>query len=111
MNKSTLLVQVLSCKSIKTNIHRNQLIKLKTRFLNRKRPVNINITIWNKQSVNTFRLLKKFDYIIIEGKINKNTKLGHIVSQRQQKDVIFSVSRIFKYQSLLKNKDIDLFIK
>nr|YP_009237333.1 hypothetical protein [Wildemania schizophylla]AKS28380.1 hypothetical protein [Wildemania schizophylla] len=71
----------------------------------------MSLSIWNKQSLNMLRSLKKFDYIIVEGKINKNTKLVNFLSQRQQKDVVFSVSRILKYKSVLKNKDIDLFIK
>ena len=111
MNKCTLLVQILRCKSIKTTNTANQVIKLKARFYKRKKLTTINLFLWNKQSLRTFQLLKKFDYIVIEGKLHKKEKIDKKTVKNKQKDLTFSASRIFKYKSLLKNKDIDLFIK
>lgn len=111
MNSCTLLVQILRCKSIKISDNRNKIIKLEVRLLQRKRLATINLIIWNKKSLEIFKLLKKLDYVIIEGKLHRNNKVFKNSKKRIQKDLIFSVSRILKYKSLLKNKDIDLFIK
>jgi len=110
MNKCTLLVQILRCKSVKTVHNGNQIIKLKARFKKRNKVAVINLLIWNRQSLKSFKLLKKFDYIIIEGKLHLNKKKRKLIVNHQ-KDLVFSISRIFKYKSLLKNKDVDLFIK
>nr|YP_010925764.1 hypothetical protein RMC01_pgp161 [Neoporphyra seriata]WKD83996.1 hypothetical protein [Neoporphyra seriata] len=111
MNSCTLLVQILSCTSIKISKTGSQIIKLKVRLLQRKRVVSINLTMWNKKSVETFKLMKKLDYVIIEGKLHRNNKILKNSTKYIQKDLLFSASRILKYKSLLKNKDIDLFIK
>lgn len=111
MNSCNLLVQILSCKSIRISENKNQIIKLKARLLIRKRLVVINLIIWNKQSSDIFKLMKKLDYVIIEGKLHRNNKIFKNSTKQVQKDLVFSTSRIFKYKSLLKNKDIDLFIK
>jgi len=96
--------------SVKIVHNGNQVVKLKARFKKRNKVAMINLLIWNRQSLESFKLLKKFDYIIIEGKLNRNKKKKKLTVNRQ-KDLVFSISRIFKYQSLLKNKDVDLFIK
>nr|NP_053847.1 hypothetical protein PopuCp052 [Porphyra purpurea]P51237.1 RecName: Full=Putative single-stranded DNA-binding protein ycf41; AltName: Full=ORF111 [Porphyra purpurea]AAC08123.1 ORF111 [Porphyra purpurea] len=111
MNKCNLLVQILQCKSVKTTSNENQIIKLKARFKKRNKVVAIDLLIWNRQSLEIFKLLKKFDYIIIEGKLHRSETTDIKLMLNQQKDLVFSTSRIFKYKSLLKNKDIDLFIK
>nr|YP_010925553.1 hypothetical protein RMC00_pgp161 [Neoporphyra dentata]WKD83785.1 hypothetical protein [Neoporphyra dentata] len=111
MNICTLLVQILRCKSIKISDNRHQIIKLKVRLLQRKKLAAINLIIWNKKSLETFKLLKKLDYVIIEGKLHRNNKILQNNKKRIQKDLVFSASRILKYKSLLKTKDIDLFIK
>nr|WKD83393.1 hypothetical protein [Neopyropia yezoensis] len=111
MNSCTLLVQILSCKSIRISENKSQIIKLKARLLKRKQLVIINLTIWNKKSSYTFKQLKKLDYVIIEGKLHRNNKIFTNKTKQVGKDLVFSTSRIFKYKSLLKNKDIDLFIK
>lgn len=111
MNSCTLLVQILSCKSIRIGENKNQIIKLKVRLLKRKRLVAINLIIWDKKSLDSFKLMKKLDYVIIEGKLHRNNKILKNKIKRVQKDLVFSASSIFKYKSLLKNKDLDLFIK
>nr|ALL97341.1 hypothetical protein [Pyropia endiviifolia] len=111
MNNCVLLVQILSCKSIRISDNENQVIKLKGRLLKRKRLVMINLIIWNKKSIETFKFMKKLDYIIIEGKLHRNNKIFKNSMKYVQKDLVFSASRILKYKSLLNNKDSDLFIK
>nr|YP_009244756.1 hypothetical protein Ppul_171 [Pyropia pulchra]AMK96998.1 hypothetical protein Ppul_171 [Pyropia pulchra] len=111
MNSCILLVQVLSCKSIEISANKNQIIKLKVRLLQRKRLVVVNLIIWNKKSIEIFKLIKRLDYVIIEGKLHRNNKIFKNSMKQVQKDLVFSTSRILKYKSLLKNKDVDLFIK
>ena len=111
MNKSILLMQILSCKSIKTYNNHNRIIKLKARFLKRKNLAVVNVIVWNKKSLEMFNKLKKFDYIIAEGKLHRNEKTVKNFVKNQRKDLTFSASHIIKYKSLLKNKDVDLFIK
>nr|YP_009027521.1 hypothetical chloroplast protein 111 [Neoporphyra perforata]AGV01091.1 hypothetical chloroplast protein 111 [Neoporphyra perforata]AHB35015.1 hypothetical chloroplast protein 111 [Neoporphyra perforata]AHB35224.1 hypothetical chloroplast protein 111 [Neoporphyra perforata]AIA19386.1 hypothetical protein [Neoporphyra perforata]AIA19595.1 hypothetical protein [Neoporphyra perforata] len=111
MNSCTLLVQILSCESVKIIDSRNQVIKLKARLLKRKRLVTMHVTIWNKKTIGDFKLMKKLDYFIIEGKLHKNNTTLVNSTVRTHKTLVLSASRILKYQSVLKNKDIDLFIK
>lgn len=105
MNSCILLVQILNCKSIKISDNKNQIIKLKARFLKRKKIVFINLIIWNQQSLEMFKTTKKLDYLMVEGKLHRNNKMFKNRTKQVQKDLVFSVSRILKY------KDIDLFIK
>ena len=111
MNKCTLLVQILNCRRVKTNSHKNPVIQLKARFRRRKKLATIYLTLWNRQALAIFKVLKKFDYVIVEGKLHKNSKKINVFATSKQQNLRFSVSRIFKYKSLLKNKDVDLFIK
>nr|AIA21266.1 hypothetical protein [Pyropia kanakaensis] len=111
MNSCILIVQILSCKSIRIINNKNQVIKLKVRLLKRTRLVVINLTIWNKKHIEIFKLMKKFDYMIIEGKLHRNNKIFKNSMKYAQKDLVFSASRILKYKSLLNNTDIDLLLK
>nr|YP_010338308.1 hypothetical protein MW410_pgp122 [Bangia atropurpurea]UNJ18258.1 hypothetical protein [Bangia atropurpurea] len=101
MNKFSVLVQILCCKSIKTINNENQIIRLKVRFNKRKGLSTVNLLLWNKQSLEIFKLFKQFDYIIVEGKLHRNEKIEKKSNVSKQKDITISASRIFKYKSLL----------
>lgn len=101
MNKCTILVQILCCKSIKTINNENQIIRLKVRLNRRQKLSTVNLLLWNKQSLEIFKLFKQFDYIIVEGKLHRNKKIERKSGFSKQKDITISASRIFKYKSLL----------